>query len=153
MQAFVCFVEILEQYIYLHFAQIVLTFESGTIFILRRSILLLYFIIFEIRKYLNSLCFKRPGGDQLWYFQYIPTLLFLVFSRLFIPSVVNVPTVTRFPSFILAFMLLTFWVLLFFKSHLFLELPPLLVSLLWLASLVFLAFTLRLAVLLLFRFC
>ncbi len=32
IQAFVCFVKILEQYIYLHFTQIVLTFESGTIY-------------------------------------------------------------------------------------------------------------------------
>ena len=44
-----------------------LTFVSGTIFyISRRSFNLFYFIILEIRKYLNSICFKRPGSDQLW---------------------------------------------------------------------------------------
>jgi hypothetical protein len=60
-----------------------------------------------------------------------------VYTIVYIPSVVDVSTVTRVPSFILAFMLLTFCGLAVFKSHLFLELPPLLVSLLWLAPLVF----------------
>jgi hypothetical protein len=39
----------------------VLTFVSGTIFILRRFFILFYFIILEIRKYLVSICFKDPG--------------------------------------------------------------------------------------------
>ncbi len=39
-----------------------LTFVSGTIFyISRRFFIIILFIILEIRKYLNSLCFKRPG--------------------------------------------------------------------------------------------
>ncbi len=70
-----------------------------------------------------------------------------VFTVVYIPSVVNVHT-RSLPFFCFSFHAVgVLGDLLFLKkSHLFLELPPLLVSLLWLAPLVFLAITARLAV-------